>query len=112
MKPWNTMQRTIDTVHTRLAAHADRLKKTPLKALVENREASQSFYAECGGLMADFSKHFIDEALLTEFDALLNAVDFDAQRDAFFSGERINQTENRAVLHRPQATQNRHIGCG
>ena len=49
--------------------------------------------------MADFSKHFIDETLLTEFDALLNAVDFDAQRDAFFSGERINQTENRAVLH-------------
>ena len=55
------------------------------------------FSTEADGLTLDWSKTLIDE---TARDLLLElAQQVPARRDAMFRGERINQTEDRAVLH-------------
>lgn len=56
-------------------------------------------HAEAGDIYLDYSKnHVTDETLGMLFD-LARAVDVEKQRDAMFAGEKINTTENRAVLH-------------
>ncbi|WP_216319411.1 glucose-6-phosphate isomerase [Deinococcus aestuarii] len=55
--------------------------------------------AEGAGLYLDYSKNRVtDETLRLLFD-LARAAGVEARRDAMFAGERINVTENRAVLH-------------
>ena len=52
-----------------------------------------------GDLLVDFSKEKIDGEALAALLALARAAGVEARRDAMFAGERINETENRAVLH-------------
>lgn len=47
----------------------------------------------------DYSKNHVNREILDHFEQLLLEVDFYTARDAMFSGQHINQTENRAVLH-------------
>jgi glucose-6-phosphate isomerase len=47
----------------------------------------------------DFSKTHLDEGLLEEFAVVAYAVDFSGVRDALFSGDIVNSTENRAATH-------------
>jgi glucose-6-phosphate isomerase len=54
---------------------------------------------EAAGLVLDASKNRIDDATLAALFALARAADVDARRDAMFAGDRINVTEQRAVLH-------------
>ena len=50
-------------------------------------------------LHIDFSKEFIDNGVLENLIKLAKECDVEQQRDAMFSGEHINNTENRAVMH-------------
>lgn len=50
-------------------------------------------------LHLDFSKEFIDNSVLDNLIKLAKECDVEQQRDAMFSGQRINNTENRAVMH-------------
>ncbi len=54
---------------------------------------------EAGGLHLDFSRQRLPLAVLPQLLNLAQATGLTTQRDAMFSGERINRTENRAVLH-------------
>jgi glucose-6-phosphate isomerase len=47
----------------------------------------------------DFSKTHLDEELLEEFAVLAYAVDFPGARDALFSGDIVNSSENRPATH-------------
>jgi len=47
----------------------------------------------------DFSKTHLDEGLLEEFAVLAFGVDYPGARDALFSGDIVNSTENRAATH-------------
>ncbi|WP_425471368.1 glucose-6-phosphate isomerase [Thalassobius vesicularis] len=51
------------------------------------------------GMLFDFSKTSLDDARLTALIALTEACDLPARREAMFRGEKINTTEDRAVLH-------------
>ena len=55
--------------------------------------------AEAAGLFLDYSKNRLDGRTLELLAALLRERGVEARRDAMFAGERINNTENRAVLH-------------
>ena len=57
------------------------------------------FVVEGAGLRLDYSKHWLDSAVLAKLLELLNTCDFFETRAAMFAGNRINSTENRAVLH-------------
>ncbi|XP_013389589.1 glucose-6-phosphate isomerase [Lingula anatina] len=52
-----------------------------------------------GDLLVDFSKNLINQDVMKLLMQLAKERDVEAMRDAMFSGERINFTENRAVLH-------------
>ena len=49
--------------------------------------------------MLDYSKTQLDTGILRELIALCNVCGLSARRKAMFSGERINKSEDRAVLH-------------
>ncbi|MCL4673481.1 MAG: glucose-6-phosphate isomerase, partial [Sphingomonadaceae bacterium] len=55
-----------------------------------------------GGVLFDWSKTHLDDALLDAFEALAGACDFSGKRAALLSGARINVTEGRAAEHTAQ----------
>ncbi len=55
--------------------------------------------AEACGLFLDYSKHRIDDQTLSLFQALADECGLEDRRAAMFRGDKINLTENRAVLH-------------
>ena len=55
--------------------------------------------AEGGGLYLDYSKNRIDANTMGLLVDLANSVDLQGRIEAMFTGERINLTEDRAVLH-------------
>jgi len=54
---------------------------------------------EAAGLFLDYSKNRLDGRTLELLAALARERGVEEKRDAMFAGERINNTENRAVLH-------------
>ena len=69
-----------------------------------------------GDLTIDFSKHLVTSATIELLLDLAASVGLEAKRDAMFDGERINTTEDRAVLHtalrsrRPVIVDGRDVG--
>lgn len=57
------------------------------------------FSVEADGLLLDYSKTAIDADARTALIALVDAYGLPERREAMFTGEPINQTEDRAVLH-------------
>lgn len=57
------------------------------------------FALEAAGLYFDYSKHRITDETLRLLLDLARECDLEGRRDAMFRGEKINVTENRAVLH-------------
>ena len=81
-------------------AEAERLKAIHLRDLfVADPERFKKFSRQTDGLTADFSKEKIDEDALNALLALADEAGVTAKRYAMFAGERINLTEDRAVLH-------------
>ncbi|MFE2648307.1 glucose-6-phosphate isomerase [Streptomyces nigra] len=60
---------------------------------------AKRYVARVGDLRIDYSKHLIDDETLGLLRELAFATDVFGLRDAMFRGERINVTEDRAVLH-------------
>lgn len=52
-----------------------------------------------GKLLVDYSKNYIDEEMMKKLIKLAKACHVEELRDAMFRGDKINFTENRAVLH-------------
>ena len=57
------------------------------------------FSGRLGDLLVDYSKHLVTDETLRLLRALARARDVEGLRDRMFAGEKINVTENRAVLH-------------
>src|SRR5659263_261264 len=60
---------------------------------------SQRYTREAGDLYVDLSKNLITDDVLAALLDLAEAVNLPERREAMFSGEHINITEDRAVLH-------------
>ena len=60
---------------------------------------AETFSVEACGMLFDYSKTAIDRATRDGLIALHEAADVPTRRDRMFAGERINETEGRAVLH-------------
>ncbi|GIZ53814.1 glucose-6-phosphate isomerase [Noviherbaspirillum aridicola] len=58
-----------------------------------------AFSVEAAGLLLDYSKNRIDATTMRLLAQLLREAGVEARRDAMFGGQRINDTEQRAVLH-------------
>jgi glucose-6-phosphate isomerase len=60
---------------------------------------AERYVVHVGDLRIDYSKHLITDETLALLQELATATDVFGLRDAMFRGEKINVTENRAVLH-------------
>jgi Glucose-6-phosphate isomerase len=70
-----------------------------LDLFAEDAQRASRFSAMADGLLFDYSKTNIDEATRVALFDLLSVAGVAEKREAMFSGEKINDTEGRAVLH-------------
>ncbi len=83
-----------------LAAHSKQIAKTHLRELfAKDAKRGQRFTAEAAGLFLDYSKNRLTEKTLKLLLQLARESNLREKINAMFNGEKINITENRAVLH-------------
>lgn len=83
-----------------LKQHASKMASTSLRDLFANDpERGTRLTAEAEGLFLDYSKNRIADETIKLLVQLANEVDLKGRTEAMFTGEKINITENRAVLH-------------
>ncbi|MFF5653064.1 glucose-6-phosphate isomerase [Streptomyces collinus] len=85
---------------TALAKHREELGDIRLRELFAADPGRGSAYTlRVGDLYVDYSKHLVTDDTLRLLRELAAATDVFGLRDAMFRGEKINTTEDRAVLH-------------
>lgn len=83
-----------------LAEHRKALGDAQLRELFANDpERASRLSLQVGDLHVDYSKHLVTDETLRLLRELARATGVAGLRDAMFRGEKINTTENRAVLH-------------
>jgi glucose-6-phosphate isomerase len=83
-----------------LKAHQKKIKSLHLRKLfVADPKRGQRMTVEAAGLFLDYSKNRIVDQTIKLLLQLANESCLRERIDAMFSGEKINVTENRAVLH-------------
>ena len=84
----------------RLQEHFEATKSLHMRQLFEDDpERFPRFTLQAGDIFLDYSKNRITETTVDLLLALADEAGVEKQRQALFSGERINVTEDRAVLH-------------
>ncbi|MFF8936319.1 glucose-6-phosphate isomerase [Streptomyces paradoxus] len=85
---------------TALAKHREELGDIGLRELFAADSGRGTAYTlRVGDLYVDYSKHLVTDDTLRLLRELAAATDVFGLRDAMFRGEKINTTEDRAVLH-------------
>ena len=83
-----------------LEAQASSLRGTQLRQLfADDPKRGERLTLEAAGIFLDYSKHRITDETLKLFWQLAEESGLRAHIDAMFRGDKINITENRAVLH-------------
>jgi glucose-6-phosphate isomerase len=83
-----------------LQAHHEKVRDLHLRTLFEqDPKRGERLTAEAEGLYLDYSKNRITDETLDLLMQLAEESGLRARIDAMFAGEKINVTENRAVLH-------------
>lgn len=94
------MEESVRRVWAALDREAARLSGSTISELFDaDPTRAQRLTFDLADLRVDFSRQRIDSGVLDVLVALASATEVAGRRDAMFAGERINTTENRAVLH-------------
>jgi glucose-6-phosphate isomerase len=95
-----TQQLTETAQWQALAKHREAFGQTRLRELfAADPQRAERMRLTVGELTVDFSKHLVTDETLALLLELARARGVEPLRDAMFAGEKINVTENRAVLH-------------
>ncbi|WP_329041922.1 glucose-6-phosphate isomerase [Streptomyces sp. NBC_01693] len=85
---------------TALGKHREEFGGTHLRQLfADTPDRGKQYTLRVGDLHIDYSKHLVTDETLRLLRELAAATDVAGLRDAMFRGEKINTTEDRAVLH-------------
>src|SRR5262245_27138009 len=88
------------TAWKNLAAHYKKIKEVPLsKLFADDPKRGQRLTTEAAGLFLDYSKNRVTGETVKLLVQLAVESDLRGRIGAMFSGEKINITEKRAVLH-------------
>lgn len=94
---------TINPTHTsawkKLLDKAEGIKDQSIRDFFRNKDRAGDFSLTFEDLYLDFSKNLLDEQGLGMLRDLARECRLDQAIEAFFSGEKINATEGRSVLH-------------
>ncbi|MET7860508.1 glucose-6-phosphate isomerase [Streptomyces sp. NPDC005318] len=83
-----------------LGKHREQLGQTHLRQLfADDPDRGTGYTLRVGDLYLDYSKHLVTDETLRLLRELAGATGVAELRDAMFRGEKINTTEDRAVLH-------------
>ncbi len=82
-----------------LKSHHARLADRPILSLFDAPGRAEAFSVRQGDMLLDYSKTALDDAARDALLALADARGVAERRAAMFAGEKINETEGRAVLH-------------
>ena len=82
-----------------IQAHFESIKEKHLREWFQDSDRFQQFSIESCGIFLDYSKNRIDSETLTLLTKLALECKLPDAIEGMFSGELINETENRAVLH-------------
>ncbi len=92
--------------YQRLAMEASRMEKIPMRQLFDDDPNRFKEFTACfENILVDYSKNKIDKKIMNELFELAAECELEAGIEGMFTGEKINQTENRAVLHTALRTQ-------
>ncbi|MBZ9865811.1 glucose-6-phosphate isomerase [Mesorhizobium sp. CA15] len=92
-------QSAFDKQVTALREQRAAARGTMREAFAADPKRFETFSATDGDLLLDWSKCAVDANTMTMLEKLAAAADLAGRRAAMFEGEKINITENRAVLH-------------
>ncbi|WP_434051108.1 MAG: glucose-6-phosphate isomerase [Roseibium sp.] len=91
---------TLEATLMSLAGQAEKLNSTTLRNLfADDPGRFETFSARTEDLLLDYSKTKIDSDTLNKLISLAVKAGVEGRRAAMFAGEKINETEKRAVLH-------------
>lgn len=83
-----------------LEAHYQKVRDLHLRSLfAEDPQRGERFTLDAEGIYLDYSKNRVTDETITLLLKLAEAVNLRTRIDAMFGGEKINVTEQRAVLH-------------
>lgn len=97
--------KNINPTHTQawkfLEAHKAELSNTTIQDLFKQEKNRFDDYSLTfnNQILVDFSKNNINQTTLSHLRQLAQECALDSAKEAMFTGEKINRTENRAVLH-------------
>ncbi|GAB2713459.1 glucose-6-phosphate isomerase [Streptomyces bullii] len=84
---------------TALEDHRAQWQTSLRELFADDPGRAERYVVHVGDLRIDYSKHLVTDETLALLRELAAATDVFGLRDAMFSGEKINLTEGRAVLH-------------
>jgi glucose-6-phosphate isomerase len=83
-----------------LQAHQEKIRDVHLRTLfADDAKRGERMTAEAAGIFLDYSKNRVTDETLALLRALADEAGLRERIDAMFRGDKINVTENRAVLH-------------
>ncbi|MDO7083496.1 glucose-6-phosphate isomerase [Pseudocolwellia sp. AS88] len=83
-----------------LVEHAQQMKQERMSDMFkQNPKRFDEFSLKLSPFLLDYSKNLINDKTMSNLLALAKACDIEGWREKMFSGERINPTEDRSVLH-------------
>lgn len=82
-----------------LTQHAEEMKATHLRVLLEDSERNQAMSCQHNGISLDYSRQNANPETLDKLFDLAEAAGLRPKLAAMANGEHINKTEDRAVLH-------------
>jgi len=98
--PLPTINPTTTAAWQLLSEHYNKVKDADIKTLFGNDDdRAAKFTIEWQDFLVDYSKNRLDETTVKLLLQLAKEVKLDEAIKQYYSGQRINQTEGRAVLH-------------
>ena len=92
-----------------LVQHAQDMKQQHMSELFSaDDKRFNKFSIQLPTMLLDYSKNLVTSDSMYKLIALAKECDIEAWRDKMFSGERINRTEDRAVLHTALRNRDQH----
>lgn len=84
----------------KLSGHYAQMQNVSMQEMFANdRARAEKFSIQWNDFLIDYSKNIINQQTIDLLQELAQEVDLRSAIESYFSGENINQTENRAVLH-------------
>ena len=90
----------LETALDELIEHKKRMGRISMRHMFSSdADRFKTFSASACDILIDYSKNRVDTDVMSSLFALARSSSVEEKRNAMWAGERINSTENRAVLH-------------